>query len=121
MTFMLQPEGSSLCGQTCVAMVADIPLEQSVSVFGKRGCTTTKDVVNALRKIGFNCGDKLLLSKTNKKPDFCMCVLHYESLNQTHWSVWDGQQYVDPAYGILPDYPEGFRVTSYLPIYGRKN
>jgi hypothetical protein len=34
-----QPEGSSLCGQTCVAMIAGITLEESIGAFGgkKRG------------------------------------------------------------------------------------
>lgn len=122
MIFMLQPENSCLCGQTCVAMIAEISLEESISVFGKRSSTTTKDVINALRKLGISCGDRLLSAKKHEKPDVCICVLHYKDFKQTHWCVWNGEWYLDPAYGIIDEYGEGFRVTSYLPIYlgGRK-
>lgn len=117
MIFMLQPKNSCLCGQTCVAMIAEISLEESIFVFGKRSGTTTKNVINALRKLGISCGDRLLFAKKHEKPDVCMCVLHYKDCKSTHWTIWDGDYYLDPAYGVLEKYGEGFRITSYLPIY----
>jgi hypothetical protein len=72
-----QPPGSSLCGQTCVAMLAGISLEESISAFnGKRGGTLTRDVVDAFRKLGIHCGDKLIHLKGQKKPGERCTSLH---------------------------------------------
>jgi len=61
MKLVRQPEGSSLCGQACVATIAGVSLEESIRAFdGTRGGTRTKQVINALRKFGIACGDKLL-------------------------------------------------------------
>jgi hypothetical protein len=126
---MQQPEGSSLCGQTCVAMIAGVTLEESIAAFGgKRGATRTKDLVNALRKLGINCGDPPLVKiKYQCYPDTCIVKLHIDHPDlkkSTHWVVWHNGKYYDPSYlgqytlycnkGM---YPEGIRATSYLSIF----
>lgn len=117
MNLVLQPEGSWLCGQACVAMVAGITLEQSIFTFGKRSGTSTKDVVNALKKLGIKCGEKLLLAKSNDRPRFCMCVLHFKNAKSTHWTIWNEEYFIDPAIGYVYDYSDDIWITSYLPIY----
>lgn len=117
MNLILQPEGSYLCGQTCVAMIAGVTLEKSIAIFGKRSGTSTKDVVRALRALGVDCGDGLILARTHKRPPLCMAVLHFDGIWQTHWTIWNGDHFVDPSIGLVAEYGEGVRVTSYLPIF----
>jgi hypothetical protein len=124
-----QPEGSSLCGQTCVAMIAGITLEESIEAFGgKRGATRTTDLVNALRKLGINCGDPPLVRiKGQLYPDTCIVKLHFNDRKNTHWTVWHKGKFYDPEAHLmvhleLLDGNEyhpvlGVRQTSYLPIF----
>lgn len=114
--YIRQPEGSNLCGQTCVAMIADIPLEESITAFGKRSCTTTKDVIKALRSLGISCGDSLISLKKQEKTPTCMVVLHFEGAKHTHWTIYHDGLYYDPASGIGSGYPAGVRETSFLPV-----
>lgn len=114
---VFQPLGSSLCGQACVAALADIPLSASVTVFGTKGATTTRQVVSALRDLGFVCEDKLV-RKTDAKPlpPLCMCVLHFDNVPGGHWVVWNDGAFIDPACGMYADLSPGCRITSFLPI-----
>jgi hypothetical protein len=124
--WLQQPEGSSLCGQTCVAMIAGITLEESIAAFGgKRSGTRTKDLVAALRKLGIDCGDPPLARiKYQCYPDTCIVKLHFDNKTHTHWTLWHNGRYYDPDFTgqytlncYKGKYPEGVRATSYLPIY----
>lgn len=126
--WMQQPEGSSLCGQTCVAMIAGVTLEESIEAFGgKRGGTRTKDLVAALRKLGIECGDPPLIRINGQcYPDTCIVKLHFNDRKNTHWTVWHEGRFYDPeAYPNFfineflggNKYWEGVRQTSYLPIF----
>jgi hypothetical protein len=124
--WMQQPEGSSLCGQTCVAMLAGVTLEESIKSFGgKRGGTRTKELVNAIRKLGINCGDPPLVRINGQcYPDTCIVKLHFDDQTHTHWTLWHNGQFYDPSYigqytlyCYKGKYPEGIRPTSYLPIF----
>lgn len=114
-----QPPGSSLCGQTCVAMIAGITLEESISVFGKSGETETREVITALNKLGISCGDKLIrVKKGVDLPPCCIIVLHYDGapMRHWHWVVYYGGLYYDPAESIGTGYKAGVKITSYLPV-----
>jgi hypothetical protein len=127
--WMQQPPGSSLCGQTCVAMIAGITLDESIESFGgKRGGTRTKELVAALRKLGINCGDPPLVRINGQcYPDTCIVKLHInheDYKKSTHWVIWHEGRYYDPSligqYTLncyKGKYPEGIRPTSYLPIF----
>ena len=118
MKLIKQPEGSSLCGQACVAMLAGVSLEKSVSVFGKRGGTTTKEVIAALKKLGVKCGNKLFLAKNHIMTPICIAKLHFSwDKSHTHWTIYHNGVFYDPAIGKTERYPEGVRVTSFLPVY----
>ncbi len=121
---IFQPSGSSLCGQTCVAMIAEVSLEESIEAFGgKNGGTRTKDVVTALQKLGIQCDEKLTRFK-GILPDVSIVKLHFDDVTGTHWTLWCNGRFYDPSrYGnsslntSKTEYPEGVRITSYLPIF----
>jgi len=119
MNLLQQPRDSSLCGQTCVAMLADITLEESIKVFSTKGGTRTRDVVKALTSLGIKCGDKLIrLSTGVKKPDLCIVKLHFTDDKNTHWTVWNNGWFYDPGCRFtMREYPEFVRETSFLPIF----
>lgn len=118
MIHLFQPPGSKLCGQTCVAMLAGVTLEESVRVFGRKGGTNTKQVAEALGKLGIKSGDRLVRPKfLDELPSCCIAKIHFTDAKNTHWTVYRDGLYYDPAYGIYEFPPEYMRVTSYLPVY----
>ena len=124
MKHIAQPKGSNLCGQTCVAMIAGITLDESIKVFGKSGCTTTKDVASALRKLGIPCDDRVIRIRKGENPISVgtvvkMVVLHCDKWPKhcSHWVVLYGELYYDPAASVGIGYGDGVRITSYLPVY----
>src|ERR1035437_8529670 len=109
MNYVEQPDGSSLCGQACVAMVADVSLAEAVQLIGKRGHsgTRTRDLVKALRSLGVGCADKLK-RVSRVRPVYprraILAVAKYAWVSdgtreqrKCHWMVtWDGVVY-DPG------------------------
>ncbi len=122
MRLITQPEGSSLCGQCCVAMAAGVSLTKAIEAVGhsrKRG-THTWEIIPALRKLGINCADRCrrVSRKRPLPPKRGVVVIHRPKGDKPalwHWMlVWDGEMF-DPS-GRWPDYV-GWRITSYLEIF----
>jgi len=115
-TWIKQPVKTNICGQIAVAIIADISLEQSIQAIGRKGCTTTKQVVNALKKLGYECPGRL---KRKPKPEFGIGHLRYPKQYKGHWVVVDGDKIYDGIYGN-PDgtvnWKPGWRISSYLPV-----
>lgn len=124
MRHLTQPKGSSLCGQTCVAMAAGVTLLRSIEVFGTRGGTRTKQVVAALRAFGFETvGDRLVRWDDKTAPPR-HAILHLiwdkpgKKHKHGHWVLnWEGIVH-DPALDT-PGLYCGGRFVSYLEIIPR--
>jgi hypothetical protein len=111
-----QPEGSNQCGQACVATICGITLDESLTLFCCKGCTTTKRVVAALRQMGVECGDRLVRGF----PEKGSAILKFTHTDgHSHWVVWHRKKYYDPEDGVS-QHPAGYltlsRVTSHLPL-----
>ena len=122
MKLIVQPEGSYLCGQACVAMAGGVSLQRASSVIGHERATSTKDVRDALRELGLECADKLVrVSRARPQlPERAIVVIHRpavpgERSAHWHWMLsWHGKMY-DPG----DRWPAGYdkwRITSYLEI-----
>jgi hypothetical protein len=122
MNLVRQPDGSSYCGQACVAMIAGVSLEDALAAckpHPRGGGTVTPEVVAALRKFGVRCADRRCRRVSREKPVLpqrALLSIMRPKRNRWHWMVtWDGVIY-DPA-DRWPEY-EGWRTTSYLEILG---
>ena len=121
---LMQPKGTNQCGQTIVAMLGNITIEEAVKIMGKTGCTRTKDVIQALEKIGLKAGsDRLLrIPKNWIKPELCIVHIGFGKHWKKHWTLWNGQEgcFYDPAIKtkiIEPFYEDGgARKLSYLEV-----
>lgn len=126
MKLILQPEGSGLCGQCCVAMAAGVSLKRAITVFGhsRLSGTYTYEVITALRYLGVRCADKL--KKVSRKrptlPARAVVVIHRpkvdgKKLARWHWMLtWDGKMY-DPGGLWETDWYKDWRITSCLEIF----
>lgn len=123
MKLILQPEGSALCGQACVAMAAGVSLERAIDAVGHEGGTGTKEVVEALRDLGVCCADRLRRI-SRRRPSWPKRGLiaigrpatEHGHKERQHWMlVWDGVIY-DPG-GSWPNGYKDWRMSSYLEIF----
>jgi nitrogen fixation NifU-like protein len=111
-----QDPKTKCCGQIAVAVVAGITLDEAIKLVGKKGTTKTKDLVKALRKIGFSCPDRC-----RKMPMPPLAIAQMRSPYRKsgwHWVVVDGKKIYDGCSGT-PDGTvkwHGGKMTSYLPI-----
>ena len=110
---LFQPGGSKLCGQTCVAMIADVSIEKAIELVGHGHRTRTKEIVKALRKAGVECkGGLVKISSKNRLPETCLVNVLYDK-NHRHWIVKNDGVFYNPDPG------EGGRMTSFLEISRR--
>lgn len=123
MKLITQPEGSSLCGQCCIAMAAGVSLKRATDAIGHNGGTRTSEVVKALRKLGIDCADRMV-RPSRKRPNIpqrAFLAIHRlpnedeKRKAKWHWLLqWDGKIY-DPS-EQWPDGYKNWKITSYLEI-----
>ena len=119
-----QPKGSNQCGQAIIAMLGNISIHQATKIIGKTGCTRTKDIIQALEKIGLKAGsDRLLhIPKNWIKPRVCLVHIGFGNHWKKHWTLWIGDEdcFYDPAHKSKKKeniYNDGWaRMLSYLEI-----
>jgi hypothetical protein len=133
MNWIEQPNGSRVCGQVAVAVLASISLDESCEVVGHRHGTSTRALVRALRRLGFDCADDC---RSRTRPELGLAqvhdthgVLHLRNGEYIrrrrpgwHWVVVDGGRILDGSFGRADGtvtWPEGWRMTSYLEVRGR--
>lgn len=124
MTYLRQPSNRGVCGQTCVAMIAEVSLEAAIKASGETCGTHATHIVKAFNRLCIKCDQKLTrIKKNGRKPDLCMVVLHLED-GEKHWTIFVRvedklEAYIDPVAGVLRGYREGIMETSYLQIYDK--
>ncbi len=115
-----QPEGSSLCGQACVAMAAGVSLDRAIKMVGhsKGGGTHTWEIVKALRKLGLRCSDRCRRISRNRPeyPPKAILVVRKNGRGLYHWVYCEDGVVYDPE-EKWPRY-DGWRVTSFLEVFG---
>lgn len=115
-----QPSGSSLCGQSCIAMAAGVSLPEAIAAVGhqKTRGTKTAEVVSALRRLGVPCADRLRRVSRSRPvlPARAIVAIYHSSGTRAHWMLtWDGTMH-DPEH-LWPDYYRDWIITSYLEIF----
>lgn len=105
MKHLFQPKRSHLCGQTSVAMVAGISLEESIKAFkGHKKATTFKLVTEALDNLGYDTGDIKIIDNRKKNqifPDLCLIRIEKVGKNLGHLVVYNKGKVYDPAEGVF--------------------
>jgi hypothetical protein len=115
-TWIKQEPKNHNCGQIAIAVIVGTSLSEVISIVGKKGSTTTKEVAKALREYGYKCPDRL---QRIPKPKLGIGHLKYPNESRSHWVVVDGDKIYDGIYGKADGtvkWKKGWRITSYLPI-----
>lgn len=121
MQLLMQPDGSTSCGQYCVAMITGKPIEKIVRIFGHSHCTSTKELIRALKPYWFRTTSTRLIriKKETVLPPLAILKITWEA-GGSHWVVLNDGMVYDPAYGTT-DYTNHIEAingkpTSYLEI-----
>lgn len=111
-----QPDNSRLCGQTCLAMILGITIEEAIREFGHDGCTHIYELEEVLTNHQYS-------TTRVAGANFSRGICRLRSTANKKWShfavMWDGVLY-DPWLGIKPDYPEDFYICSTIIIRASK-
>lgn len=114
-SYVSQPN-NLMCGQACIAMLADVDIEDVTKVMGTRGSTSIGQIVEALDHYNIRHGEKnIRLSKKN--PHYSeISILTVHMPKYTHWVLYYKGKFYDPEFGVLDQcYAKG-KITSFLKI-----
>ncbi len=123
MKLVSQPHGSKLCGQACIAMIADVSLDEACLAIGHCGATTGTDLLRGLGRLCVQVGPIVRNTNRTKPPvvfwpkeaSRSIARLHWPNDRGGHWVViWD-DEFFDPA-SPSNEWPAGTHITSYIRI-----
>lgn len=92
----VQPFGSALCGQCCIAILAKIPLSLAIELVGHEGKTTTREIHDALVLLGFDCSSRLSKYSVNPPENVIVKCARNPRQNNWHWACKLDGEYFDP-------------------------
>lgn len=98
MKHLQQPKGSLLCGQVCVAMLADVGLVEAVIATGHGKATGTNELRAALRELGRRCGRERWAEEFADLPRRGRFLAKFwrRGLRKSHTVVYAGRRVFDP-------------------------
>lgn len=112
----LQQPTRTTCGQTCVAMLVGRPVDEVCTVMGRKGKTSTRDLINGLRHYGLSCGDRLArYNKNTVLPPLAILRLKHPQENYTHWVLHKDGENFDPD-SVVCVVAYGWSIISFLEV-----
>jgi hypothetical protein len=111
-----QQDDRRTCGQTALAALLDISVEDAIGLVGHDHGTRTCELVAVLRQQGFSCPDRC---RRMPPPELGLGQARKEKRAGWHWVAVAGDKIYDGVYGYEDGtviWPAGVRITSYLPV-----
>ena len=105
-----------LCGQTCVAMLADVPVDEVIIVMQNDKGTGKKDIEKVLNYYGIK-QSKTMIKADNSSVLPKTCILKVLLPKYGHWILFHDGMYYDPEFGLMGELYHKARIQSYLEIY----
>lgn len=105
-----------LCGQTCVAMLAGVTVEEVVSVMKNDKGTGKKDIEKALNYYGISQA-RTMTKADNSSVLPKVCILKVLLPQYGHWILYYDGKYYDPEFGVMEELYQKARIQSYLKIF----
>lgn len=105
-----------LCGQACVAMLANVSIDKIIEVIHNDKGTGKKELAIALEHFGISCAKTMTKADNHTKlPD--TCILKVLLPKYGHWVLYHKGKYYDPEFGLLDELYPKERIQSYWEIY----
>lgn len=101
MKLVLQPKGSSLCGQCCIAMLLNISLEEAIKLVGHNGISSNEDLLKCfdqfIKDRNFY-GSVYKLDKSISIGFIYLCKhKNPKNSSQQHWTIFNRGVIMDPS------------------------
>ncbi|WP_051623685.1 hypothetical protein [Clostridium hydrogeniformans] len=105
------------CGQACISMLSDFPIEDVIRTMKTKGPTSIGQLIEALDYYGIKHAERnKRISKANPKySDVSILTVHMP--NYSHWVLHYKSKFYDPEFGVLDKCHEDGKITSFLDIY----
>ena len=105
-----------LCGQSVVAMLAGVSVDEVIKVMANNKGTSTSEIRNALKWYGIKTATKARLkyTKETKLPE--CCILSVLMPGYGHWSLYYKDKYYDPEFGVLDSLPKQAKLRYFWEI-----
>ncbi len=105
-----------LCGQACVAMLANVSVDEVIAIMNNDKGTSKKEVADALTHYGIKHAKTMTkVDQTTTLPD--VCILKLLLPGYSHWVLYYKGTFYDPEFGVLDNCYHKARIQSYLELY----
>jgi RimJ/RimL family protein N-acetyltransferase len=111
--YVKEPTGY-LCGQTVIAMLADISVDEVIDVIGHNKGTSVGEIDIALTWYGIKHGKRQKCNEDAVLPE--ICILSLKLPGYGHWSLYYKGKYYDPEFGVLKKCPQNAKLNHYWEI-----
>jgi hypothetical protein len=111
----LKQHHNECCGQTCLAMLAGISVDEVIKIMksSKHQASISK-VIETLDYFGFSHEKPVYTKGKNVELPKC-CIINVRGENKSHLSIYYDGEYYDPTHGVLQVYPYE-NLISYIEI-----
>ena len=114
--FYIKQPTEYVCGQACVAMIANASVDDVIRVMGTDKGTGKKDIEKALAHYGIMQA-KTMTKADNNTPLPPVCILKVLLPKYSHWILYYHGKYYDPEFGLMDELYCKARIQSYLELY----
>ena len=105
-----------LCGQACVAMIADVSVDEVIRVMDNDRATGKKDIEKALEYFGI-AQAKTMTKADKSTPLPPVCILKVLLPRYSHWVLYCHGKYYDPEFGLTDELYCRAKIQSYLELF----
>ncbi len=114
-SYIKEPTGS-LCGQTCVAMLAGVSVDDVIDVMGTHEGTVKQDLKKALDYYGIAYAPKSTkFNADTSLPE--LCIIRMKLPDYGHWGIYHKGTFYDPEFGELKECPPQAKIFQVWEIY----
>ena len=112
----IQQPTEYLCGQACVAMIANVSVEDVIRVMNNDKATGKKDIERALDHYGIRQA-KTMTKADNHTSLPPVCIIKALLPQYSHWILYVHGKYYDPEFGLTDEPYWKAKVQSYLELF----
>ena len=107
---------NTACGQACIAMLANVPIDDVFKTMKTKGPTSAKMLIDALYHYKIRHHERFVNFK--KSPDLPdLCIVDVKMPGYGHWIVYYKGNYFDPEFGELSACHKDGNIRYYLEVY----
>ena len=112
----IQQPTEYLCGQSVIAMLADVSVDEVIAVMQNDKGTSTAEIRDALKYYGLKTATKARLRYTEGTELPKCCILSVLLPGYGHWSLYYQGKYYDPEFGVSDKLLEQAKLRYYWEI-----